>query len=69
MARKKKDGIYLNVRINSDIYTRLAKYCEAVGQTKTIAVERALDLFIDEYEEKVEKLKKLEEMEIKSDNE
>lgn len=69
MARKKKDGIYLNVRINSDIYTRLAKYCEVVGQTKTIAVERALDSFINEYDEKVEKLKKLEEMEIKSDNE
>lgn len=46
MARKKKDGKYLNVMINSDVYARLAKYCEVVGQTKTIAVERALDSFI-----------------------
>jgi len=69
LARKKKDGKYLNVMINSDVYARLAKYCEVVGQTKTIAVERALDSFIKEYDDKAEKLKRLEDMEIKSDNE
>ena len=52
MARPKKNGTYLNVCIETPIYERLEKLCEDAGQTKTVAVERALNLYLDDYEEK-----------------
>lgn len=45
MSRAKKDGKYLNIKIRTDIYNTLEAYCEEVGQTKTIAVERILDYY------------------------
>lgn len=60
MARPKKNGIYLNVCINKDIYDRLETLCYDIGQTKTIAVERALAAYLDDYEIKMAKLKELE---------
>ena len=61
MARPKKEGTYLNVRIETSIYDRLEKFSEDAGQTKTVAVERALMAYMDDYEEKQRLLKKLEE--------
>lgn len=52
MARPKKNGTYLNVCIETPIYERLERLCEDAGQTKTVAVERALNAYLDEYEEK-----------------
>ena len=60
MARPKKNGTYLNVCIETPIYERLAAICENAGQSKTIAVERALTAYLDDYEEKQRKLKELE---------
>lgn len=60
MARRKKNGTYLNVCIETPIYERLEKLCIDAGQTKTVAVERALMLYLDDYEEKQKKLKELE---------
>lgn len=60
MARPKKDGTYLNVCIESVIYDRLAKYCEEAGQPKTVAVERAITAYLNEYDEKQKILKELE---------
>ena len=60
MAKPKKNGTYLNVCIDTDIYQRLDEYsCEA-GQSKTVAVERALTAYLDSYEEKQRKLQELE---------
>lgn len=59
MARPKKNGTYLNVRIDTLLYERLEALCEDAGQTKTVAVERALALYLDEYEEKQNLLRKL----------
>ena len=42
--------------MDSEIHERLVKYCEESGQTKTVAVERALGMFIDEWDKKQEKL-------------
>ena len=42
MPRPKKDGKMLNIKIQSDIYNTLEKYCDDKGQTKTIAIERIL---------------------------
>ena len=44
MARPKKNGTYLNVCIETPIYERLEKLCEDAGQTKTVAVERELQV-------------------------
>lgn len=50
MARRKKDGVFINYYIRRDIKERLDKYCEDVGQTNTTAIERILTKFLDEYE-------------------
>ena len=52
MARPKKNGTYLNVCIETPLYERLEALCEDAGQTKTVAVERALALYLEDYEEK-----------------
>lgn len=52
MARPKKNGTYLNVCIETSIYKRLEEMCDEAGQTKTVAVERALKQYFDEYDAK-----------------
>ena len=59
MARPKKNGTYLNVCIETPLYERLEALCEDVGQTKTVAVERALALYLEDYEEKQKLLREL----------
>lgn len=60
MARAKKNGTYLNICIETSIYDKLEKLCLEAGQTKTIAVERALLAYIEQYEKTQERLKVLE---------
>ena len=60
MARPKKNGTYLNVCIEKPIYERLESLCADAGQTKTIAVERALMRYLDDYEEKQRILRQAE---------
>ena len=57
MARAKKNGTYLNVCIET---SRLENLCVDAGQTKTVAVERALAAYLEDYEEKQRKLKVLD---------
>lgn len=60
MARPKKNGTYLNVCIETPIYERLVNFCNDAGQTKTIAVERALSFYLDDYDEMQRKIRKLD---------
>ena len=60
MARPKKNGTYLNVCIQTSIYERLEALCNDAGQTKTVAVERALTAYLADYDIKQKKLKELE---------
>ena len=60
MGRPKKNGTYLNICIETPIYERLEALCEDAGQTKTVAVERALTAYLDDYDEKQKLLRKLE---------
>ena len=60
MSRPKKNGTYLNVCIETPIYERLEALCNDAGQTKTVAVERALLLYLDDYEEEQQLLKEIE---------
>jgi len=54
MARPKKDGTYLNVCIKTEVYNRLAAYCEKMGQPKTVAVERILTDYFDKHDKEIE---------------
>lgn len=56
MPRPKKDNYPLSLRIEKYVYDRLTQYCEDSGQTKTLAIERALMVYIDEYYRQQEKL-------------
>ena len=50
MARQKKNGQYLNVKIDMNVYKRLEEFCEETGYTKTAAVERALTTLMNNHE-------------------
>ena len=47
MSRPKKDGKALNLYIERDILEKLEAYCEETGLTKTKAIERILNGFLD----------------------
>lgn len=49
MARTKKDGRSLNCVIDREIFEQLELYCNDVGQTKTMAVERILRQYFSDY--------------------
>lgn len=49
MARVKKDGVHINYYIEKDIKNMLDKYCKDVGQTNTLAVERILRIYLENY--------------------
>lgn len=51
MARPKKDGIKATYLIDRPIMEELDKFCEETGLSKTVAVERALKMFLDNYRE------------------
>lgn len=59
MPRQKKDAKILNIRLTANVNDQLEQYCEDSGQTKTIAVERALSMFIDDYYAERKLLKEL----------
>lgn len=42
MGRHVKDGRYVNVNISIEAFEALERHCSDSGQTKTVAVERAL---------------------------
>lgn len=54
MARPKKDGKVINMKLNMTTYENLEQYCEESGQTKTRAVERILNKYFDNYFERPE---------------
>lgn len=61
MAKPKKDARPFSVRMAVDTYDRMDKYCEETGVPKTAVIERAISMYIDDYEEKQEQLKQLNE--------
>ncbi len=50
MPRPRKDYKPLNVKLDSTIMSRFERYCDAMGQTKTTALERILVRYMDEYD-------------------
>lgn len=61
MPKPKKDARPFSIRMATDTYNRMDKYCEETGVPKTTVIERAINMYIDDYEEKQEQLKKINE--------
>lgn len=49
----------LTVRLDKEIYDKLAEYCLVSGQSKTVAVQRAIDSYVDQYYVEQKKLQQL----------
>ena len=59
MARQKKEFKALNCKLQSNIWDKLDEYCKETGASKTFVVEKALNNFLIDYQEKQDKLKEL----------
>ena len=59
MAKKVKESHPFSIRMDKTIFERLNQFCEKSGQSKTVAIERAIDRYIDDYEEQMKKLEKI----------
>lgn len=49
MGRPKKDSHPFSIRMDSETYERLEKYCKESGLAKTVAIERAINMYVDDY--------------------
>ena len=65
MSRPKKDGIYLNIKLDRELYQRLERISEEAGQTKTLIAERALTTYMDNYEENQAVLQRIKDGSVK----
>ena len=50
MAKKTKESVPMSLRMEKETFERLNSFCEDSGQTKTTAIERAINRYIDEYD-------------------
>lgn len=60
MKTKSKNKTMVSIRLDNDVCERLSKYCEDSGQSRTVAITRAILMYMDDYYEKMDKLAKLE---------
>ena len=56
MARVKKESKPFSIRMDKLTFDRLNDYCESSGQSKTLAIERAVNKYIDEYDKRMQRL-------------
>ncbi len=49
MSRQKKDAKVLNIKLETSIHDKLEEFCEETGISKTVATEKILSRFFDEY--------------------
>lgn len=49
MPRQKKDAKILNIKLDRKIHEQLEQFCEEPGMTKTIATEKILSKYFEEY--------------------
>ena len=59
MPREKKDARYLNIKLASEIYDQLDRFCSETGITKTAATEKIMEKFFNEYFDKPEEERNL----------
>lgn len=58
MAKKNKESHPLSIRMENKLYERLNDFCEESGLSKTAVVEKAVNMFIEDYESKMKKTSK-----------
>ncbi|MBR3348645.1 MAG: hypothetical protein IKG55_01065 [Solobacterium sp.] len=51
MPRERKEGHYINLKIDKLLYERFSKYCDQEERTKTAALERMLRAYLDAYDQ------------------
>lgn len=61
MARPVKPNHPVSVRLEQGLYNQLNQFCEDSGQTKTVAIERALESYIRDYYKTQELIQKVKE--------
>ena len=49
MPRAKKDAKLLNIKLDREIHEKLEQFCDETGMSKTVAVEKILLRYFDEY--------------------
>lgn len=49
MPRQKKDAKILNIKLAKEISDQLEQFCEESGISKTVAIEKILSKYFDEY--------------------
>ena len=59
MPKLKKDSRAFSIRMATEIYDRMEKYCEETSVPKTAVIERAICMYLDDYEETRAQLKQL----------
>lgn len=47
MARQKKEGTYINVKIRQDLYDEFVQCCKEEERTKTAVLERMMRTYFD----------------------
>ena len=58
MSRAKKEGEKISLYLEKDTVARIRAYAEEKGQTLTMAIERAINGFLDEEDKKERTSKK-----------
>ena len=53
MGRPRKDNVPVSFRLERTVFDKLNQFCADSGQAKTVAIERALGMYIDDYYEKM----------------
>lgn len=61
MPRPKKDGRYLNLYLDRALHEEFEQFCESLGQTKTVAAERAFRMYMDAMKQNPEQIMKVEQ--------
>ena len=49
MPRQKKDAKILNIKLDRKIHEQLEQFCEESGISKTVATEKILSKYFEEY--------------------
>lgn len=66
MARPKaKEYSTFSMRMDSSVKTRLDQFCEESGMSKTTAVERAITMFVDDWDAKQARINELDNRQAK----
>lgn len=59
MPRERKDGKYINLRIEKSVYKRFDDYCKKESRTKTAALEKMISTYLDQYDKYAKKRRTL----------